>query len=519
MGARLSCCAKRDGTEFQGADDSKPEDLGGKRGSKRHSVSHIAYQATAHTAHHNVHARIHRLSPKITDDYVPDKKEVLGQGLCGSVYIATGKVEGHKFAVKTMPLINLDKDQQEELEAEFEIFIAMDHPHVVRLLDVYIDENAMHMVMECMAGGELLGRLQEQPDGRFKEGEAASIIWQCLLAVNYMHERGIAHRDLKLQNFLYEQKGGKHLKLADFGFGKITKTGEGTKKQALEGGVGTLHYLAPEILTDDTYDEKCDLWSFGVIVFLLLSGELPFGGKTRDEIMQHIVEGEFSMSSKKWEGVSDLAKDFVRKLLVRDPEKRLSAKEAMGHKFLEQAAVEDTEHHEMLKDEMVLALKQFHGMSRFKRACLSVMALTLPKEDRAKVRESFICLDEDNTGEVSVEELQSILEDKVSREEAESIFRALDTSGDGSIGYSEFLAAMLQTKIQINDALIKKTFLKLDKDRSGHISIQNIEQVMGEKFDGVSTRELLLEAGLDADGDGQVSFEEFSAFIKPSGPS
>jgi len=231
--------------------------------------------------------------------------------------------------------------------------------------------------------------------------------------------------------------------------------------------------------------------------------------------MGKIVEGEFSMSSKKWEGVSDLAKDFVRKLLILDPEKRLSATEAMGHEFLEKVAVADSENHQFLKDEMVLALKEFCGMSRFKRACLSVMALTLPKEDRAKVRESFICLDEDNTGEVSVEELQSILEDKVSREEAEAIFRSLDTSGDGSIGYSEFLAAMLQSKIQINDALIKKTFLRLDKDRSGHISIQNIEHVMGDKFDGVNTHELLLEAGLDVDGDGQVSLEEFSAFIKP----
>lgn len=501
------CCAQREANndEDPGSQEGKPP--------VRHGLSHIAGQASEHTAYHNVHARIHRFQPLISDDYTPDKKNVLGEGLCGSVYLATGKVEGRKFAVKTMPLINLSEDQAEELESEFEIFLAMDHPHMVRLLDVYIDKEAMHMVMECMAGGELLGRLEEQQDKRFGEDEAADILWQCLLAVNYMHEKGIAHRDLKLQNFLYEAKGSDHLKLADFGFGKITKKGKDGKREKLEGGVGTLHYLAPEILTDETYDMKCDLWSFGVIAFLLLSGELPFSGKTQDEVCQKIVNGTYDMTGKKWEGVSDLAKDFVQKLLVLDPQKRLSSKEALEHQYLTRAAEKDSASHRIVKEEIVTALRKFCSFSRFKRACLSVMALTLPKEDRAKVRDTFICLDKDNNGEICVEELTKILDNKVPREEAEAIFRSLDTSGDQTVGYSEFLAAMLQTKIEVNDALIAKTFKKMDKDRSGKISIENIEAVMGSRFDGVETHELLKESGLDVDGDGQISIEEFKSFI------
>merc|ERR1712048_298793 len=182
-----------------------------------------------------------------------------------------------------------------------------DHPHVARLVDVYESSDRLSLVMECMEGGELFDRVSERKV--FSETDASHATWQMLLAVNYIHSKNVVHRDLKLENFLYESKNTDHLKLIDFGFSKIWE-----KNTKMELSCGTLSYVAPEVLKK-SYTSQCDMWSLGVIVFILLVGYMPFSGD--DEVQfAHIKAGRYKKKPERWNSISEVAKDFTFKLLL-----------------------------------------------------------------------------------------------------------------------------------------------------------------------------------------------------------
>lgn len=476
-----------------------------------------------------VAARVHRPPEKYQDDYEVDPKKALGEGKSGCVLLGKGKLSGCKVAVKNLGTVNLSDDDKEEILSELQIFLTVDHPHVTRLLDVYMAPTELTLVMECMAGGELLSRvLKAKP--AFEEPLAASTSWQMLLAVHYLHCTGIVHRDLKLENFLYEGADSEHLKLADFGMSRC----HGGK--LMTEIVGTLMYLAPEVLQDD-YDELCDMWSFGVCVFVVLFGYLPFSDpedihgpeidssiirrkyKTEDEYrdrtMQRIVHGRWNENQERWEGVSDLAKDFVRKVLVDDPKKRLSAGDALSHDWVQAASIEERRRilDEDSEKAVIEALITFAKAPALEKACLSVMSLGLNQDQEKKVRVAFLALDEDCTGAVGFDELKALLKQHgIDEEEASRVFKALDTTGDGMLGYSEFLSAMLSTNRFLDacsEQLLKKAFMCFDKDHSGSVSPEEVRAIMGPGFEeGV---ELL--SGADKDGDGQISFQEFEAYV------
>jgi calcium-dependent protein kinase len=453
-----------------------------------------------------VSARYKRLPKRLEDDYIMDTK-VLGTGYNGSVFMASSKTSKGKYAVKGFHLNGVSKDKMDQLEAECEIFLSMDHPHVARLVDVYESETHLNLVMECMEGGELFERLTARK--RFTEKDAAKAVYQMLLAVNYLHGKGIVHRDLKLENFLYEREDSDHLKLIDFGFSHIW---EPNTKMALS--CGTLAYVAPEVLKK-SYTSQCDLWSLGVILFILLAGYMPFSGAERVQ-RKAIEDGNYSWRPERWKTVSAEAIDLVKGLLKKDCSVRLCAEKALQHPFLEKRHCPDTvpEPGDTCIQGAADALVNFAKASQFRRACMSVMAWSLTNEERAKVRDQFIAMDKSKKGTITLCELKEVLTTQfsIADDQVKPIFDALDTSSNDEIHYTEFLAAMVSTRIAMHDDLLTQTFQRFDVDNSGYITPANLRAVLGETFDGTQIDKLMAEADLTKDG--RISYAEFIEYLK-----
>lgn len=448
-----------------------------------------------------VTGRYHRGSKKLEHDYKLSKK-VLGSGYNGQVLMGRSIGSNQDVAIKAFKLHGVSKEKKLELQSECEIFLAMDHPHVARLVDVYEDEDCLQLVMECMSGGELFKRVVAQK--RFTEKDAADAAWQMLLAINYIHSHGIVHRDLKLENFLYDTPNSTHLKLIDFGFSKIWQPN--TKMAA---SCGTLAYVAPEVLRQ-SYTSKCDMWSFGVTIFIVLFGYMPFSG-AEDVQVRAIKDGQYKVKRDVWSKVSENAQDFVKKLLVVNVDKRMSAEEALKHTWIqERERLEDTH----LDQGVIEAFQKFGQESAFRRACMSMMAWSLTNEERAKVRKAFIEMDVERTGAIKLAEFKQVLEKKfnMTDEETAETFRALDINNTDEIHYSEFLAAMVSSRIQLHDDLLMGTFKRFDTDNSGYITTENLKEVLGETFDGEQVAELVKEA--DFSGDNKISYQEFIEYLR-----
>jgi len=410
--------------------------------------------------------------------------------------------DNQHYAVKAFKLINIGDDKRAQLDSEVAVFLEMDHPHVARLFDVYETNDYLHLVMECLEGGELFDRVTERK--RYSEHDAAEAVRQMLLSLNYLHVNGIVHRDLKLENFLYDKKGSDHLKLIDFGFSKVW---DPNVKMAVS--CGTLSYVAPEVL-ERSYGMQCDLWSLGVIAFILLAGYMPFSGSEAVQT-KNIMLGKYTLKKERWSTISKEATDFVQQLLQVDPEKRLSAECALDHPWILQRHAKNAV---QIDHTIVQGLREFGQASKFRRACLEMMAWSLSNEERSKVREYFVAMDKNKQGTITLQELKQVMTDKfnVSDSETQQIFEALDSNQDETIHYSDFLAAMMNTRIAMHGDILKSAFRRFDTDNSGFITVDNLREVLGDTWRGEDVENLLAEADLLQDG--RISYKEFVAYLR-----
>ena len=265
----------------------------------------------------------------ILDDYHVFPR-ILGSGHYGCVRECVHKATRQSFAVKSIEKAKIGRF--DHLRREVSLLSNIDHHGVMKMVDCYEDEKYVHIVSEKYSGGELFDKIIENTNsnGCFSETRAAVIIKSLLDAVKYLHECDIVHRDIKPENILFESNQEESaVKLIDFGLSRIHRQGDAPMSNA----VGTAYYMSPELLKG-RYDRSTDIWSIGITAYILLCGYPPFNGGSDPQIHDAIRRGHFHFSGPGWNGVSEEAKDFIKRLLRRDPRKRLTAEEALEHPWI-----------------------------------------------------------------------------------------------------------------------------------------------------------------------------------------
>merc|ERR1712232_38934 len=256
--------------------------------------------------------------------------DVLGRGAFSVVKEVTSKRSGRKYAVKIIDKKNVGQDMQ-RLRVEIDILTRVKHPNIINLKEIMEDDDTLYIITELVTGGELFDKIVEL--GAYTEADAAKLVFNMVSAIDYLHSMNIVHRDLKPENLLLKDSSNvSEVKLADFGLSKIVS--EGVQKQLMQTACGTPGYVAPEVLTADGYDKEVDLWSIGVITYILLCGFPPFYNEHLPVLFEAIMKAVYDYPEDYWDEISDTAKNFIDRLLVVDPEKRMTTTQALAHPWL-----------------------------------------------------------------------------------------------------------------------------------------------------------------------------------------
>ena len=454
----------------------------------------------------------------------------LGQGTFGSVYrvvhIKTDLIRAMKMIKKNA--INLQDDDRMFLK-EIQILIQIDHPNIIKIYEYFQDETYFYVITEFVSGGELYDTISKWKN--FNEDKAAYIMRQLLSAVNYLHSHNIVHRDLKPENMMVEKtakskdkdpKDSKiseiiNIKLIDFG---TCNYFDGKTKLSLK--VGTPYYIAPEVLRR-SYTEKCDIWSCGVILYILLCGYPPFSGDSTEEIIEAVMSGKFTMEGPEWKKISTSAKDLVNKLLEFKPDKRISAQEAINHKWIQ-------DKHEAigLKDKVddgvwknVLEnIKNFNAKEKLQQATIAfIVHFQFASQENKELKKIFKKLDINGDGRLTYKELKdgfSRLDPNeriagITEADLNRIIEDVDQDMNGYIEYEEFLRVTVNKRHIISENNLRIAFDKFDENGDGKLSMDEIKKVLGTG-DNDYIKEIISK--IDENEDGAISFEEFSVMMK-----
>lgn len=319
------------------------------------------------------------------------------------------------------------------------------------------------------------------------------------------------HRDIKPENILLEtNKDFSQLKVIDFGISVIKQP-----DQMIKDSIGTPYYIAPEVWKKN-YGEKCDVWSAGVITYILLSGSPPFNAATDAEMKKRILDGSFEMSGKVWDAISDEAKDFITELLTYESDKRPSASDALSHPWITQWC--DSQIDSKVAKNALVNLSKFRAEEKIKQATVAyIAAQLLSKKEKENLSNIFKAFDTNGDGMLSKEEIKNgyekIFGQNMNDEQVDDIFKAVDIDNSGYIDYSEFVVATMNEKNLFSEKKIKAAFKMFDTDNSGNISKDEVKEAL-QKVGNLSEQQLDEVMGqVDENGDGEISFEEFKIIM------
>ncbi|XP_041027861.1 calcium-dependent protein kinase 13 [Juglans microcarpa x Juglans regia] len=444
----------------------------------------------------------------IEERYLVDRE--LGRGEFGVTYLCIDRESRELLACKSISKRKLRTAVDIE-DVRREVAIMKHLPKnssIVSFKEACEDDNAVHLVMELCEGGELFDRIVAR--GHYTERAAAGVTRTIVEVVQLCHKHGVIHRDLKPENFLFaNKKENSPLKAIDFGLSIFFKPGERFSEI-----VGSPYYMAPEVLKRN-YGPEIDIWSAGVILYILLCGVPPFWAESEQGVAQAILRGLIDFKRDPWPNISETAKDLVKQMLEPDPKLRLTAKHVLEHPWLQNAKKASNV---PLGDVVKSRLKQFSMMNRFKRKALRVIADFLSTEEVGDIKEMFKKMDTDNDGVISIEELKAGLRNsrsQLAESEAQMLIEAVDTNGKGTLDYGEFLAVSLHLQRMANDEHLHNAFSYFDKDGDGYIEPDELrDALMEDGADDCADLANDIFQEVDTDKDGRISYDEFVAMMK-----
>jgi calcium-dependent protein kinase len=443
---------------------------------------------------------------------------LIGHGSYGKVYKVIHKSSGEIRAIKVIKINNLAHGLKvSDIEKELRILKNIDHPNVIKVYESYIDSANFYLVTEYYSEGDLYEHLMKMKN--MNESVAKTIMFQIISAVAFLHNNNIIHGDLKLENimidsFLKRTPGANKLsydiKLIDFGCSKIfTK-----ERRKFHDVVGTLYYASPEVLKNN-YNEKCDIWACGVIMYFLLSGRPPFTGFDDEEISESIKLGNFDFNDPVFKYISAEAKDLILQLLTHDLEKRISAKKALTHRFFDDVRQETHLMENKDSKSVLLKLKDFNVKEKFNQAVLTFLTYNFAdKEEILKLQKIFQCLDENKDGKISREELKNsyhILKIDLTDREIDEMLKTIDADNSGYIDYAEFIRAAVDKDKLLTETHLKIVFDTFDTDKNGKICSNDLRNMFGKNVNDEIMSKLLREVHSE-----DISFDEFAATIRSS---
>ena len=426
--------------------------------------------------------------------YYEITKNLLGKGSYGKVQLGYLKNTNIQRAIKIIEKSKVKNVERFKLEVE--IMMKLDHPNVLRLYDYFEDDTHVYLVLELCSGGELFDRIIEKK--YYSESEANIIFKQIMKAIMHCHMQGVCHRDLKPENFIMISKDDPYtLKLIDFGLSRTfdnndvnvlaqkknvdnVPQGKRHTRAVLMTKAGTPFYIAPEVLTGN-YNEKCDVWSAGVILYILMCGYPPFYGENNKQILDEVKKGKLDFTSVEWNNKSPAALDIIRKMIAPH-ESRLFADEVLKQEWM----IVDKENKisSSKVKKLFSNIKEYSNLDLPRKTIIYFLARSFYEEEISAYHKYFDIFDPESKGCITLENFCKVLDEhiKIPAKEAEAIFRNLDIFETGQLGYSSFIASAIHHSKYFNEKRLGIFFQIADVDKSGRLTEANLDMFLNIQF-------------------------------------
>ncbi|MCQ2821070.1 MAG: protein kinase [archaeon] len=451
--------------------------------------------------------------PSFINDHLQDiyatyrKIKVIGHGSYGQVFRLQKKSTGEFFACKK--LLKSKIKNKTNFHNEIMLLKNTDHPNIIKLYDIYEDSTSLYLIMEECMGGEFFNRLSKRSKEKnmYTEKEAAGIFRQILEAINYLHTHGVCHRDIKPENILFSTiEEDSAIKLIDFGLSKVAFN----SGKEMTDSVGTLFYMAPEVISGK-YNEKCDVWSCGIILYIMLTGVPPFYSKNDDDLKQKILSMKYNLDNPNLKKVSVDARRLIKSILV-EQSIRPSVSQLLETKWIKELAPNSSE--AVLSIDWGHILK-YSKLNLVQKCVINFASFRLSDKETEGLIEMFKSLDKNSDGLITLEELRAgaenwpLFQNKLSLDDLIEMFNEIDVDQNGFVNFTEFISSLINYESVLKKERLIDCFKNYDVDGNGKISFTEFVDMIRPKDENESLKIKNLFTKFDKNGDGDIDFEEF----------